>query len=124
MGTRPTLFSNRANFSKIPVKIKQQQHASFREIALDRYPDVPISNVCCQIPLCKYLDAYVNATTAVSFPQLNRAQDFLDAAEQNARASAAFGWKVRGRDLLWRPRHLLAARAYECPPQQARKKLI
>src|SRR5258708_725143 len=97
MGTRPTLFSNRANFSKIPVKIKQQQHASFREIAPDRCPDVPISNVCCRIALCKYLDAYVNATTGVSSPQLNRAQDFLDAAEQNTGVSATFRMESKGR---------------------------
>lgn len=36
MGARPTLFLNRGNFSKIPVKIKQQQHATAVVVCADR----------------------------------------------------------------------------------------
>ncbi len=36
MGARPTLFLNRGNFSKIPVKIKQQQRATAVVLCADR----------------------------------------------------------------------------------------
>jgi hypothetical protein len=96
MGTRPTLFSNRGNFSKIAVKIKQQQHASSCEMPSNRCPDVPQSNVWCQVALCKYLDAYGNAMTRVSVVQSKRVRDLFDAAERKAGVSAAFGWNRRG----------------------------
>ena len=44
----------------------------------DRRSDVPIFNMCCQIALCKYLDAYVNAMARAGFVQSNGAQDLLD----------------------------------------------
>ncbi len=103
MGTLPILFLHLNDFNKIPVKIKQQQHTLSFKMPSDRRSDVRIFNMCCQIALCKYLDAYVNAMTRVSFVQSNRAQDLLDTAKRNSEVCAAFGWKGRGVDVgtLW-----------------------
>ncbi len=136
MGTRPTLFLHPGNFSKIPVKIKQQQHASSCEMPSHRRIDVPISNMCCRIAFCKYLDAYVNAMARVSLVQSNRAREFP--LRSGGKEEGEVRRPVRVRAGLTglsctetNPAHAVTyfgshvtcslRRASECPPQQARE---
>ena len=112
----------------------------------DRCPDVPVSNARRRFVFCKYLDAYANAMTWVSFVQSKRTRDLLVSAERSSGFPSVRVERkgVKCGDLLELdsslrvlpapkpiPRmrwptfgcHLTCslARARQCPPQQARE---